>query len=127
MFIIPYILEEDDLVNLTDEQLSDLAKCSTVMIQDEVVKYLDSKDADKICQERIRKAYADKLAVKEFLEAESTKTYVELVQELSYDSITPFLTTKQLRMYKGAIESIIYSKYAIPYITPIDGAIVKRL
>ena len=47
MFIIPYILEEDDLVNLTDEQLSDLAKCSTVMIQDEVADRLSAKPGNR--------------------------------------------------------------------------------
>ena len=126
MDIIPYVLSETDLDTLTDSQLNMLAKCSTDMVLEEVLKYLENA-GDSVYSGRIRGAYATKIALREFLTSEETKSNVEIAQRLSYTSITPMLTEEELIVYKNAIESIINNKYAIPYISPISGETIKTL
>ena len=127
MDVIPYMLSEEDVMSMTEHQLELLASCSTDVIIDKIFKYLMSNSANTVCQAMVRSAYNDRLQTMKFLESKKTAKCVEMLQQLSYSSITPMVGIEELQMYKKVIEYILGSKYAIPYVPPISGDIVNEL
>lgn len=127
MDVIPLIISEEAVYGLSDELLAKLASCSTQVVNDKVIEYLENPNADPVVKRRIAAAYSFYIETTQYLESEQTNADVELIKDLSYESIGPFLTVDELKSYKRAIEDMLSNDNAIPYIAPIKGALIREL
>ena len=127
MDVIPLILSEEAADVLPMDYLYRLSECSTNVIKYKVLAYLDNPDADPVIRKKVQDAYSEQLLISEYLQSEDLAKDAEKVQSLSYSSVTPYLSIEELVEYKRAISAILGNKYAVPYVAPISGALVKDL
>lgn len=127
MDILPYILSEDMLRELTDDHLLILAKCCTNRVKSYYTKYLECDGADQECKRRINDAFDRVLSVDRFLSSEETGHAVEVLKGLD---ITGIGFDMEVDMLQEIIDSVVYvrgSEYAVPYISPVDKIGIKEL
>ncbi|MCI9050704.1 MAG: hypothetical protein HFI05_02080 [Lachnospiraceae bacterium] len=127
MWVIPLILSEEMTEKLPEEILIQLAECSTSIIKKRVKNYLNSMEANKEIQAKVYRGYSFQIAIEEFLQDTELAKKVNLIKDLEYYNISPHLSMTELEAYQDAILSIINNKFAIPYIAPISGVLIKDL
>lgn len=127
MDVIPLIISEEAVGALTDELLAKLASCSTQVVNNKIIEYLENPGADPVIKQRVAIAYSFYIETTKYLESEQTAKDVELIKDLSYDSISPQLSMDELQEYRRAISDMLSNDKAIPYIAPIKGTLIQEL
>lgn len=127
MDIIPYILSEQMVEDLTDEHLQLLTKCTTTRVMPFIEKYLASDKADNEIKSRVQSAYDYILKRDAYLDDEVTKRNSELLMNLNYKSISVAMSVAQLNQIKDAIDYIVKSDYAVPYISSVSSTDLSDL
>lgn len=125
MFVLPYLLSEEQAALLTDEQLGKLAACSTNVLVGHVKSYLSNSSRDMAVANRIHKAYSHKLDTEKFFNNEELQECVKRVSALTYDDINPGIGIETLQEYRNDIKAILNEDLAVPYIAPIRGSIIE--
>lgn len=127
MDIIPYILSEQMVEDLTDEHLQLLTKCTTSRVMPFIKKYLASDEADEGIKARVQSVYDYILKRDAYLDDEVTKRNSELLTNLSYKSISVAMSIEQLNQIKDAIDYIVKSDYSVPYISSVSSTDLSDL
>lgn len=127
MDIIPYILSEQMVEDLTDEHLQLLTKCTTSGVMPFIKKYLASDEADEGIKARVQSVYDYILKRDAYLDDEVTKRNSELLTNLSYKSISVAMSIEQLNQIKDAIDYIVKSDYSVPYISSVSSTDLSDL
>lgn len=127
MDILPFILTEDNVKQLPDEILCQFASCATKPIVFAIQKYLENRNHDEEIAKRVSEAYSKSIGFREFMQAAKTKNAIDIINELSFEKISPALTDEELESYRDAIEYIMTSEHFMAYTQPIKGTLVKEL
>lgn len=127
MDILPYILTEEHVQDMTDRHLSMLADCSTERIYEHIIAYLKNENADSQCKERIYAAYENLIEEKSYFSSEKTIDSANKVKDMEYTDLSWYMEDKELLDIKEAILHITENKNAVPYIPPISNDLVKIL
>lgn len=122
MDIIPHILTEDNVRDLTDEHLSMLVVCTTERLMKFIYKYLDDARADDEVHARVAKAYDYTIQRDKFLAAEETKRYSELLTSTDYSMLSVAMTKDSIEELIKGIDYITQSPYAVPYISSVTNS-----
>lgn len=127
--IIPYILVESMIDEMSDDQLQLLVNCTTQRSMHFITDYLSKTDdsVDPVIQKKIATAYSYVINRDKFLNSDKTKECCELLKDLNYNSVSVADSKEYLESVCEAIKYITSSDYAVPYIAPVDGNALKEL
>lgn len=127
MYVIPLVLEERDVNVIHEDYLKKLASCSTDIVKKKVKEYLNSTEAQPLIKEKVYECYKQVLSSDEFLMDEVLKEEIKPVEQLRFSDISSSLPEQKLRQYKGVLEKILGSEFAVPYIEPITSDTINSL
>jgi len=127
MDIIPHILSEDMVKDLTDEHLQMLVTCTTERLMKFIRQYIKDGTADKGVQDRIRSAYEYVIRRDEFLASDVTKKYSDMLINTDYSMLSVAMPVEELKELITAIDYITNSIYAVPYISSVTNSNCNRL
>lgn len=127
MDVIPLILSEELAREIPLDYLAKLAECSTSIVKGKVKDYLNSPNAADDVKAIVKAAYSEQIAIEEFLSSKDISEKVELIKDLDYVNISTHQSVERLQEYKEAITAILSNDYAVPYIAPIRGVLIKDL
>ena len=125
MEIIPLVLDEKVVKLLSDDFLSDLARCSTSAVKLSVKEYLSNAKADKATADRIRKAYLPVFDAEDFLKDEKLIAVIKQVELLDFSDINPQTPSSTLDSYEECLEAVLHDPRSAAYIQPIRAAAIN--
>lgn len=127
MYVIPYVMTEEDVLELTENMLQDLAACSTDVVKIKVRNYLANPEAKEDVKNKVRNAYFSVFDLDDYLSDPILAEKVDRVKNLNYKDINPGLTDAELTEYANIITKILIDPRSTAYIPPIKGVLVKSL
>lgn len=127
MYVIPYVMTEEDVIELTENMLQDLAACSTDVVKIKVRNYLVNPEAKESVKNKVRNAYFSVFDLDDYLNDPILEEKVDRVKNLNYKDINPRLTDAELTEYADIITKILIDPRSTAYIPPIKGVLVKSL
>ena len=96
--VIPLVLSEQDVRELSDEVLRLIADCSTKVVVDVLKRdYLSNTKADPAVQAKIRKAYSYQLGRDAYLDSEEVANNVDMLRDVNYSTIVAEMPVHQLQ------------------------------
>jgi len=127
MDVLPYLLSEQDVIEIPDDFLRQLAQCSTERVKIQIKAYLDKSDCNLLAKEKVIRAYSDIMDLEAYLGSDETKTIVGELLQIRFEDINVNQEESELLKILDSIAYVIDSDKAVPYLAPIAGDIVKDL
>lgn len=127
MYVIPYVMKEEDALALPEDMLRDLAECSTDIIKIKVREYLTNQEANAIIKDKIKSAYFSVFDIDDFLNDPTLAERINRVKNLNYKDINPGLTDAELAEYSDIITTVLIDSKSTAYVPPIKGILIKSL
>lgn len=127
MYVIPLVLTEEAAMELPDEMLSALVTCSTKAVKEKVKGYLENPEAKPGVKAKVGSAYDDVFKRDAYFADEALVANVQKVDTLEYGDIQYSLPLQAMEEYAEVLEGVLQSQYASPYLSPIEGSIIKKL
>lgn len=111
-WVLPLVLDTDDVIKLPDEALELLTKISTGIILDKVNEFVanNSNSSNPNVAEaagKLEKAYAGINAMNEYLNSEQAKDMAEVLSSLQYSDISYDTNIHTLRMWRDLIIDLL--------------------